>query len=90
MKKKNTLNTSEIAAKLARNKQIYLQETAEERQRRRKLNELRRRLLVYGAKIRNNDTVSITLANYANVLERDPDCSILISDLNMKIQFTIL
>jgi hypothetical protein len=80
----------ELSRKLSRNKTISINETAEDRARRRKLNELRRRLIAYEARIFGNNAVSISLANYESALLYDPDLLILITDLNFKIQFSIL
>ena len=79
-----------LSRKLTRDKTISISETAEDRARRRKLNELRRRLLAYEARIFGNNAVSITLAHYESALLYDPDLLILIQDLNFKIQFSIL
>lgn len=79
-----------LSRKLTRDQTISISETAEDRARRRKLNELRRRLLAYEARIFGNNAVSITLAHYESALLYDPDLLILIQDLNFKIQFSIL
>lgn len=80
----------ELSRKLSRDKLISINETAEDKARRRKLNELRRRLIAYQARIFGNNAVSITLAHYESALLYDPDLILLIQDLNFKIQFSIL
>lgn len=80
----------DLTRQLSRNKLISISETAEDRARRRKLNELRRRLLAYEGRIFGNNAVSITLTHYESALLYDPELLILIQDLNFKIQFSIL
>jgi hypothetical protein len=55
-----------------------------------KHHELRRRLLAYDAKILNWEYVSITLKQYESLLQYDPDCTILIKDLDLTIQYKML
>ena len=90
MKRNSEKEILEIVKKLEREKTISLIETAEDRARRRKINELRRRLIAYDARIFGNNAVSITLSHYESALLYDPDLLILIQDLNFKIQFSIL
>jgi hypothetical protein len=90
MKKDLEKKMRELSEKLSREKTISISETAEDRARRRKINELRRRLIAYDARIFGNNAVSITLSHYESALLYDPDLLILIQDLNFKIQFSIL
>jgi len=77
MSKKNDVKLYELYLK-------GLRKEAEEQKRRL---ELRRRLLKYDAKLIPGNFVSITETNYISIIEYDPDCLLLIHDLNYKIQF---
>lgn len=91
MKDETEQKIEALTKKLSRIADIEKLDLAEAKDRAKKIKELKRRLLKYHANTSfNNEFVCITLANYDQVLKYDPDLTILISDLNMKIQYKAL
>ena len=66
---------------------LYLRELKDQVEEQKKRRELKRRLLKYDAKLIHGNFVSITETNYISIIEWDPDCLLLIHDLECKIQF---
>lgn len=66
---------------------LYLRELKDHAEEQKKRRELKRRLLKYDAKLIPGNFVSITETNYISIIEFDPDCLLLIHDLECKIQF---
>ena len=66
---------------------LYLRELQDHVQDQKRRKELRRRLLKYDAKLIRDNFISITETNYISIIEYDPDCLLLIHDLECKIQF---
>ena len=66
---------------------LYLRELQDHVEDQKKRKELRRRLLKYDAKLIRDNFISITETNYISIIEYDPDCLLLIHDLDCKIQF---
>jgi hypothetical protein len=81
---------SGLVDKLTRIAEIEKLDIIAARERKRKHNELKRRLLKYDARILNHEFVSISLQNYDSIIQYDSDCFLLISDLNYKIQYKML
>lgn len=91
MKDQTEQKIEDLRKKLSRIADIEKKDLAEAKERLKKIKELKRRLLKYEAHTSfNNEFVCITLANYDSVLKYDPEVSILINDLQMKIQFKAL
>lgn len=91
MKNETEQKIEALRKKLSRIVDIEKQDLALAKERTKKIKELKRRLLKYQANTSfNNEFVCITLENYDNILKFDPEASILIADLGMKIQFKAL
>ena len=66
---------------------LYLRELKDHLEDQKRRKELKRRLLKYDAKLIRDNFISITETNYISIIEYDPDCLLLIHDLECKIQF---
>lgn len=90
MKEKTIKEIEALNKKLTRIAEIERLDLIAARERKRKHNELKLRLLKYDARILKHEFVSISLKNYDSLIQFDPECTILISDLNYKIQYKML
>lgn len=90
MKGKTIKEVLDLNRKLTRIAEIEKLDAKAARERKRKHNELKRRLLKYDARILKHEFVSISLSNYDSLIKYDAECTILISDLNYKIQYKML
>lgn len=90
MKKKGEILANDLTDKFTRQHQIDKLEEKELQERRLKVNELKRRLIQYDAKVIRGRFISISETNYHSILKYDSDLSLLISDLKYKIQYKLL
>jgi hypothetical protein len=86
MKKKNEALESELVDKFTRQHQIDKLEQKQIQEMKSKKAELKRRLLKYQAKIIRGNFISISETNYHSILQYDSELSLLITDLQYKIQ----
>ena len=86
--KKNQIE--KLGANFTRQAEIERQEQRESREYRKKFNELRRIAQKYDAFISyQGNYFCVTLRNLEQIYLYDPDLTILLNDLNIKIQLTI-
>lgn len=90
MEKSAKKTVSRLVDQLSRQQAIEKLEIQEQKNYSRKVKKLNRLLLKYGSRICYGQFVSVTLVNYESIVKYDPEILELISDLNLKIQFSIL